>query len=148
MKKSKMMDEQSKSLELLAMERLLRNDSSLKLNKKVQSEIEGRTIMKKDMKKRANEKEYTFNFYTSSNAHERYESKEREQFMCPLTNEIIIEAVTLHCGHIFSLQALRSYFKQQRQMSRDKREQELELVKCPLCGEQMELLEFRKLLVS
>lgn len=130
------------------MERLLRNESSMEVSGDVQSQIQGRTIMKKDMKKKANEKEFTFNFYTSSNAHERYESKEREQFMCPLTNEIIIEACTLRCGHIFSLQALRSYFKQQKQMSRDKRESELELVKCPICPEQMELNEFRKILVS
>ena len=107
MKKGKMIDEQTKSVELLAMERLLRNESSMDVNKNVQSEIEGRTIMKKDMKKLANEKEFTLNFYTSSNAHERYLSKERQQLMCPLSNEIIIEPVTLQSGHTFSLPAIR-----------------------------------------
>ena len=51
MRKGKTIDEQTKSVELLAMERLLRNESSMDVNKNVKSEIEGRTIMKKDMKK-------------------------------------------------------------------------------------------------
>ena len=77
------------------MERLLRNESSMDVNGNLASEYEGRTIIQKGMKKMANEKEFLVNFYTSSNAHERYVSKNREQFMCPLSNEIIVEAVTL-----------------------------------------------------
>lgn len=68
--------------------------------------------------------------------------------MCPLTNEIIIEGCTLRCGCTFSLEALRLYFKQQKQMSKNKREEERELVKCPSCSDQMELMDFRKILVS
>ena len=50
-------------------------------------------------------------------------------------------------GHIFSLGALRSYFRQQKQMSRDKRESELERVKCPICPMVMDMVKFRKILM-
>ena len=87
------------------------------------------------MKKRANDKELTINFYSSSTADERGLNKERDQIMCPLSNEIIIQGCTLSCGCTFGLEALRMYYKQQKQMSKNKREEERELVKCPLCGE-------------
>lgn len=43
------------------------------------------------MEKKANDQTFMVNFYTSSNADGDNRAKnEREQFMCPLTNEIII----------------------------------------------------------
>ena len=106
------MDEQTKSLELLAMERLLRNESRQDEQKTEDAGAFGFSIIKKEMKKKANDKEFTFNFYTSSTADERSLNKEREQFMCPLTNEIIIQGCTLRCGCTFSLEALRLYYRQ------------------------------------
>ena len=60
------------------MERLLRNESALDLDKDVTSQVKDRTILKKEMTKKANEKEFSFDYYTSSNAHEREYSKKRE----------------------------------------------------------------------
>ena len=53
------------------MERLLRDENSADTADDVMSQVKDRTIMKKEMKKKANEQEFTVNFFTSSNAHER-----------------------------------------------------------------------------